>query len=128
MADHALTQDAEQNGGWGAPPCAPTVCWLHIYREEVLVGEGVQLQEVELALEISNVTAHRRACHTPPGAHTSIVPQWDLCSTCADLADALSVLLTLLLSNGVIVTPQVLNHVRQTADCVAEQNIKLLYL
>ena len=33
----------------------------------------------------------------------------------------------LLLSDGVIVT-QVLNHVRQTADCVAEQNIKLLYL
>ena len=74
MADHALTQDAEQNGRRGARPCAPRVCWLHIYGEEVLVGERVQLQEVELALEVGNVTAHRRACHTPPVQQTRIVP------------------------------------------------------
>ncbi len=73
MADHALTQDAEQHGRRGPCPCAASVCWLHIYGEEVLVGEGVQLQEIELALEISNVTAHRRACHTPPVPHTRFV-------------------------------------------------------
>lgn len=43
MADHALTQDAEQHGCRGLRPSAPSVRWLHIYREEVLVGEWVQL-------------------------------------------------------------------------------------
>lgn len=83
MADHALTQDAEQNGRWGPRPCATRVCWFHVYGKEVLVGEGMQLQEVELALEVGNVTAHWRACHTPPVAHTRIVPQWVPCSLCA---------------------------------------------
>lgn len=73
MADHALTQDAEQHGRRGPRPSAPIVCRLHIYGEEVLVGEWVQLQEVELALEVSNVTAHRRACHTPPVQQTRTV-------------------------------------------------------
>lgn len=34
--------------------------------EEVLVGERVELQEVELALQVCNVSAHWCARHAPP--------------------------------------------------------------
>ena len=132
MADHALTQDAEQHGRRGPRPCAPSVRWLHIYREEILVGEWVQLQEVELAFEVSNVTAHRRACHTPPVAHTrvdhnGVGHNGTHEAYVLELADALSVHSMLLLSDGVIFTPQMLNHAqprKQTAGCVVEEAIE----
>ena len=34
--------------------------------KEVLVGEGLHAQEVELAFQILNVAAHRSTSHTPP--------------------------------------------------------------
>jgi len=66
VADHALAQGVEQDVGGRAGPGAARVGGLHIDGEEVPVGEGVQVQEVELPLQVSNITAHWRACHTPP--------------------------------------------------------------
>jgi len=106
MADHTLAQDTEQNGSRRPRPCGTRVCWLHIYGEEVLVGERVQLQEVELALEVGNVTAHWRACHTPPVPHTRNVPMWIHVARVLGLADVLSVKPVLLLSAGVTVIPK----------------------
>lgn len=66
MANHALAQGVEQNVGRVAAPNAAGVRWLDIDGEEVLVGEGVQAQEVELPLEVGNVSTHRCPRHTPP--------------------------------------------------------------
>lgn len=66
MANHALAQGVEQNVGRVAPPDAARVCWLDINGEEVLVGEGVQAQEVELPLEVGNVSTNRCSRHAPP--------------------------------------------------------------
>ena len=43
---------------------------LDVQGKEVLVVEGLQLQEVELALQICLFTADWCPCHTPP------VPKW----------------------------------------------------
>ena len=71
VPDHDVAEDVEQNVGGGACPAAARVGRLDVDGEEVLVGEGLQLQEVELAFEVCNVAAHWRAGHTPPARQTA---------------------------------------------------------
>ena len=66
MANHALCQDVERHVGRASSPCTASIGRLHIDVEEVLVGEGVQAQHIELALEVGDVGAHRGSCHAPP--------------------------------------------------------------
>ena len=74
VADHALAQHVQEHIGGGASPAAARVGRLHIGVEEVLVGEGVELKEVELPLQICYVSAHWSSCHAPP-----VQPAWRLC-------------------------------------------------
>ena len=39
--------------------------------KEVLVGKGMELQEVELPLQVCNVRAHWRSCCTPTAQHAT---------------------------------------------------------
>lgn len=71
VADHALAQHVQEDIGRGSRPAAAGVRRLDIGVEEVLVGEGVELQEVELPLQVGYVSAHGGSCHAPPVQHAT---------------------------------------------------------